>query len=125
MLININEEDAEQEDYDKASPLLQIQKFPPTMLIHGSNDSVVDLSDSTDIYRKLVDLVPSELHVTQKKNMLLIHKVDMEICSRASKPILKSIYKGLVGGLNHRPQHYECRALTSELLAMMRILVIS
>ena len=57
--------DAEQADYDKASPLLQIQKdFPPTMLIHGSTDSVVDLSDSTDIYKRLIDLgVPSELHI--------------------------------------------------------------
>ena len=57
--------DAEQVDYDEASPLLQIQKdFPPTMLIHGSTDSVVDLSDSTDIYKRLVDLeVPSELHI--------------------------------------------------------------
>ncbi len=57
--------DAEQVDYDKASPLLQIRKdFPPTMLIHGSTDSVVDLSDSTDIYKRLVDLgVPSELHI--------------------------------------------------------------
>ena len=72
--------DAEQVDYDKASPLLQIQKdFPPTMLIHGSTDSVVDLSDSTDIYRKLVDLgFPLSFIFTQKKNMLLIHKVDME-----------------------------------------------
>ena len=57
--------DARQEDYDKASPLLQIQAdFPPTMLIHGSADSVVNLADSTDLYKKLTEKgVPSELHI--------------------------------------------------------------
>ena len=45
-------DEAQQEDYDLASPLLQIQEeFPPTMLIHGSTDSVVSLSDSTDLIR--------------------------------------------------------------------------
>tara|TARA_B100000902_G_scaffold214242_1_gene203724 strand:+ start:242 stop:1036 length:795 start_codon:yes stop_codon:yes gene_type:complete len=57
--------DAQQEDYDKASPLLQIKAdFPPTMLIHGSTDSVVNLADSTDLYKKLAEKgVPSELHI--------------------------------------------------------------
>ena len=52
-------------DSDKASPLLQIQAdFPPTMLIHGSTDSVVNLADSTDLYKKLTEKgVPSELHI--------------------------------------------------------------
>ena len=58
-------DEAQQEDYDLASPLLQIQEdFPPTMLIHGSTDSVVSLSDSTDLYDKLTNLgVPTELHI--------------------------------------------------------------
>jgi dipeptidyl aminopeptidase/acylaminoacyl peptidase len=56
---------ASQDDFDKASPVLQITKqFPPTMLIHGSTDSVVKLSDSTDLYAKLTDLnIPTELHI--------------------------------------------------------------
>lgn len=56
---------ATQADFDLASPLLQMKEdFPPTMLIHGSTDSVVGLSDTTDLYRKLVELkVPSELHI--------------------------------------------------------------
>ena len=34
------------------------------MLIHGSTDSVVKLSDSTDLYTKLTDLnIPAELHI--------------------------------------------------------------
>jgi len=34
------------------------------MLIHGSTDSVVKLSDSTDLYMKLTDLaIPTELHI--------------------------------------------------------------
>ena len=57
--------DASQEDFDKASPILQINnQFPPTMLIHGSTDSVVKLSDSTDLYTKLTNLnIPTELHI--------------------------------------------------------------
>ena len=57
--------EASQDDFDKASPILQITKeFPPTMLIHGSTDSVVKLSDSTDLYMKLTDLaIPTELHI--------------------------------------------------------------
>ena len=57
--------DASQDDFDKASPILQINyQFPPTMLIHGSTDSVVRLSDSTDLYTKLTDLnIPTELHI--------------------------------------------------------------
>ena len=57
--------EAIQDDFDKASPLLQINKqFPPTMLIHGSSDSVVKLSDSLDLYEKLTDLnIPAELHI--------------------------------------------------------------
>ena len=57
--------EALQDDFDKASTILQITKeFPPTMLIHGSTDSVVKLSDSTDLYMKLTDLaIPAELHI--------------------------------------------------------------
>lgn len=57
--------DASQEEYNKASPLLQLDSdFPPTLLIHGSSDSVVKLSDSTDIYEKLLHLkIPTELHI--------------------------------------------------------------
>ena len=57
--------EAPQEEYDLASPLLQIRDdFPPTMLIHGSTDSVVNLSDTTDLYKILVDLnIPAELHI--------------------------------------------------------------
>ena len=58
-------EEASHDDFDKASPLLQItEHFPPTMLIHGSTDSVVKLSDSLDLYEKLSDSkVPAELHI--------------------------------------------------------------
>ena len=51
--------------YENASPLLKIENnFPPTMLIHGSSDSVVKLSDSTNFYQKLKELnVPAELHI--------------------------------------------------------------
>ena len=46
--------DAKKDDYDLASPLLQIEAdFRPTALIHGSSDTVVALSDSTDLYSKL------------------------------------------------------------------------
>ena len=62
--------EAKQQDYDLASPLLQIQDdFPPTMLIHGSADSVVKLSDSTDLYKKLTSLgVPTELHIFSEED---------------------------------------------------------
>ena len=62
--------EAKQHDYDLASPLLQIQDdFPPTMLIHGSSDSVVKLSDSTDLYKKLTSLgVPTELHIFSEED---------------------------------------------------------
>lgn len=57
--------EAKKEDYDLASPLLQIKDdFPPTMLIHGSSDTVVALEDSTDLYARLRELnVPTELHI--------------------------------------------------------------
>ena len=57
--------DAQKDDYDLASPLLQIEAdFPPTALIHGSSDTVVALSDSTDLYSKLSELnIPAELHI--------------------------------------------------------------
>ena len=62
--------DAGQEEYDKASPLLQIKSdFPPTMLIHGSSDSVVRLEDSTDLYQKLrQENVPTEQHIFSEED---------------------------------------------------------
>ena len=62
--------DAGQEEYDKASPLLQIKSdFPPTMLIHGSSDSVVKLEDSTDLYKKLrEENIPTELHIFSEED---------------------------------------------------------
>ena len=58
-------DNAKEAAYANASPLLKIEnKFPPTMLIHGSSDSVVKLSDSTNFYQKLKELgVPAELHI--------------------------------------------------------------
>ena len=62
--------DAGQQEYDKASPLLQIKSdFPPTMLIHGSSDSVVKLEDSTDLYQKLRrENIPAELHIFSEED---------------------------------------------------------
>ena len=62
--------DVDQEEYDKASPLLQIKKdFPPTMLVHGSSDSVVRLEDSTDLYQKLKEEnIPAELHIFSEED---------------------------------------------------------
>ena len=62
--------DAGQEEYDLASPLLQIKSdFPPTMLIHGSSDSVVKLEDSTDLYKKLrQENIPAELHIFSEED---------------------------------------------------------
>ena len=62
--------DVGQEEYDKASPLLQIKSdFPPTMLIHGSSDSVVKLEDSTDLYQKLrQENIPAELHIFSEED---------------------------------------------------------
>jgi len=62
--------EADQIDYDKASPLLQINAdFPPTMLVHGSSDSVVRLEDSTDLYKKLKDEnIPAELHIFSEED---------------------------------------------------------
>ena len=58
-------DEASQDDFDKASPVLQItKKFPPTMLIHGSTDSVVKLSDLTDLYAQLTNLnIHTERHI--------------------------------------------------------------
>lgn len=57
--------DAEQSDYDKASPMNYVtHDFPPCMLIHGSRDKVVGLKDSTNFYEKLIEMNrPSELHI--------------------------------------------------------------
>tara|TARA_Y100001970_G_scaffold290274_1_gene423418 strand:- start:69106 stop:69897 length:792 start_codon:yes stop_codon:yes gene_type:complete len=57
--------DVSEDQYKKASPILHIDKnFPPTMLIHGSSDSVVKLKDSTDLYQKLVEEnIAAELHI--------------------------------------------------------------
>ena len=62
--------EADQEQYDKASPLLHINNdFPPTMLVHGSSDSVVRLKDSTDLYQKLKEEnVPVELHIFSEED---------------------------------------------------------
>jgi len=62
--------EASQDEYDKASPLLLINKdFPPTMLIHGSSDSVVKLKDTTDLYQKLTEEeVPTELHIFSEED---------------------------------------------------------
>ena len=47
-------EEASSEDYIKASPIKQdLQSFPPCLLIHGSEDKVVPLSESTDFYEEL------------------------------------------------------------------------
>ena len=58
-------DNAKEAAYANASPLHKIEnEFPPTMLIHGSSDSVVKLSDSTNFYQKLKELdVPAELHI--------------------------------------------------------------
>ena len=63
-------ESANQQDYDWASPILQIKNdFPPTMLVHGSTDSVVSLSDSVDLYEKLTNLgIPTELHIFSEED---------------------------------------------------------
>ena len=63
-------ESANQQDYDSASPILQIKNdFPPTMLVHGSTDSVVNLSDSIDLYEKLTNLgIPTELHIFSEED---------------------------------------------------------
>ncbi len=57
--------EAKQEEYNLASPILQMKEnFPPTMLIHGSTDTVVNLSDTMELYKRLVELnIPSELHI--------------------------------------------------------------
>ena len=62
--------EVDQEEYDKASPLLQIKEdFPPTMLVHGSSDSVVRLEDSTDLYQKLKEEnIPAELHIFSEED---------------------------------------------------------
>ena len=62
--------DVDQEEYDKASPILQIKEdFPPTMLVHGSSDSVVRLQDSTDLYQKLKEEnIPAELHIFSEED---------------------------------------------------------
>ena len=59
-----------QEEYDKASPLIQIKNdFPPTMLVHGSSDSVVRLEDSTDLYQKLKqEKGTAELHIFSEED---------------------------------------------------------
>ena len=56
---------AEQLEYDKASPMSYInENYPPTMLIHGSSDSVVKLRDSKDLYEALIAAKrPAELHI--------------------------------------------------------------
>lgn len=56
---------AEQLEYDKASPMSYInENYPPTMLIHGSSDSVVKLRDSKDLYEALIAANrPAELHI--------------------------------------------------------------
>ena len=61
--------DAEQSDYDKASPINYITAdFPPCMLIHGSSDSIVHLKDSKNFYDKLIEQNrPSELHIFSEK----------------------------------------------------------
>ena len=45
---------ASSDDYVKASPIKQdLSFFPPCLLIHGSEDKVVPLSESEDFYEKL------------------------------------------------------------------------
>ena len=57
--------DTKQPEYDKASPLNYVtDDFPPTMLIHGSSDSVVKLEESTVFYQALIAAkIPAELHI--------------------------------------------------------------
>ena len=45
---------ASSDDYEKASPIKQdLSSFPPCLLIHGSEDKVVPLSESEDFYKDL------------------------------------------------------------------------
>ena len=47
-------DEASSEEYLKASPIKQdLSSFPPCLLIHGSEDRVVPLSESTDFYEEL------------------------------------------------------------------------
>lgn len=57
--------DASEEDYKRASPINYVSEdFPPSMLVHGSSDTVVPLRESTDFYDKLKEKkIPSSLHV--------------------------------------------------------------
>ena len=47
-------DDASSEDYMKASPIKQdLTEFPPCLLIHGSTDKVVPISETTDFQKEL------------------------------------------------------------------------
>ena len=62
-------EEASSEDYIKASPIKQdLQSFPPCLLIHGSEDKVVPLSESTDFYE--------ELHLEIATNHVMVNKIE-------------------------------------------------
>ena len=63
-------EEAEQSDYDAASPINYINKhYVPTMLVHGSKDNVVSLRDSNDLYKKLLKYnIPAEMHIFSEED---------------------------------------------------------
>ena len=63
-------EEAEQNDYDAASPINYINKhYVPTMLVHGSKDNVVSLRDSNDLYKKLLKYnIPAEMHIFSEED---------------------------------------------------------
>ena len=73
-------DNAKEAAYANASPLLKIEnEFPPTMLIHGSSDSVVKLSDSTNFYQKAQRACYLQNYIfSLEKSMPLILKLDME-----------------------------------------------
>lgn len=58
-------EDASQDALQAASPLYQVSAgFPPTFLLHGGSDWMIDPAASLRLYQKLVDLgVTAELHI--------------------------------------------------------------
>lgn len=56
---------AGEEELTEASPITRVEAgFPPTILLHGTADSMVDTRSSIALHRRLDELgVPSELHL--------------------------------------------------------------
>ena len=61
-------EEASDETLRSASPLHQLDaEYPPTYLLHGADDWMIDPAASVNVYQRLVELgVPAELHVVAK-----------------------------------------------------------